>query len=218
MTRLPKLLARALFTAAVVLAVGSSMPAAGAGAYLQRPMPEAGNLPASINLPGGLRAVLVPGKARVDTRLNVPAQQQGCCYILLNSSYQQYAITDQPTNSNGRLANHLYMWQDNNWSTQRWYYYFFTNNTYTFQSEYNGYCMNVPGYSTMPGTQMIIYPCNPGSPTANEEFYSNGTMIWPSYDTNLAIAIGSNFPGNGAWVMIYTGDSSNWKEQWVFAG
>lgn len=90
---------------------------------------------------------------------------------LANSSYPKYVITVQPTNSNGRLTNRLYMWANNGWNSQVFYQWSYRN-TYIrlYISQYNGKCISVPGASRKPGTQLIVYSCI-GFPT-NERFQS----------------------------------------------
>jgi hypothetical protein len=145
---------------------------------------------------------------------------------------QYYAITDEWQNINGRQPNHLYMWTDGGWTTQKWTEWYNQNsNTFAFQSQYAGNistgaigygCINIPGGSTG-GEQLLDYSCN-GVPV-NEQFQwaypgtpaANAYIGYSSY-SSLDIAIGNNFPGNGAWVIAYKyGNSFGWKEQWIAA-
>lgn len=134
---------------------------------------------------------------------------------LANSSYPKYVITVQPTNSNGRLTNRLYMWANNGWNSQVFYQWSYRN-TYIrlYISQYNGKCISVPGASRKPGTQLIVYSCI-GFPT-NERFQSwKAGYLTPAYNSRLALAIGSSFPGNGAHVITYGLNPSSWKEKWI---
>ena len=118
---------------------------------------------------------------------------------LANSSYPKYVITVQPTNGNGRLANRLYMWANNGWNTQVFYQWSYQN-TYirVYVSQYNSKCINVPGASGTPGTQLIAYSCM-GLPI-NERFQSWKAAIlrqfiteawpWPSEAVSQAMGHG----------------------------
>jgi hypothetical protein len=131
-----------------------------------------------------------------------------------------YVMTVQPSNSDGRLKNHVYMWEDHNWSTQRWDEgYDSTRGVYWFKSQYNGYCLNVPGYSRSTGVQLIVYPCGNDN---NERFvktYWVDIHAWEIsvyYDQALDLF---GRAGNGRWVM--TAAASNFHTDgnmhWDFA-
>jgi hypothetical protein len=173
-------------------------------------------------LPGGLLVKPVTGSLSPHSMPNTPRAiiDYGWVYIV-NYSQDTFAITVQPNNANGRLANHLYMWTNNGYTTQKFELLFDdSNSTYIFKSLYNSKCINVPGYSTTSGTQMIVYSCS-GYPS-NERFYGgdgcNGfcKILGLYYDDSLAISIGNNFPGDGAWVIIYANNALNWKDQWYW--
>lgn len=175
----------------------------------------------ALRLAGGLCAVPATGSRRAHL-----AQPASCVtdqgpVILVSLADTAYAITDQPTTANGRLANHLYMWANNNWSTQKFDLLFNScNGTLQFRSDYNSNdCINVPGASRSSGVQLIIWPCgnypNELFVAAIDDFSADNLLL--SYDENLSVAIGSNFPGNGAFVITYGTSYSNSKEGWLFA-
>ena len=168
----------------------------------------------AITLPGGLCGVRVAG-ARSAAEPNLPGFVNVGTVQIVNSSHLGYGITDQPTTSDGRQANHLYMWTISaaNWSTQRWTVWEDTSaGTYTFQSAYGGAsggvaygCINVPRFTKSSGVQLIVYSCS-GVPN-NERFFSSGgtaSSLQANYSPYPLIGIGSNFPGNGAWVITWT--------------
>jgi hypothetical protein len=203
--------------AAISLSLATASQASTAG-------PSATGRSATPALPGGLRVVKVPrSRAAAHPGLATGWEYQYSAF-LINPKYD-YALTLQPSSSSGRLENHLYMWALNNWNTQEWaiYSYYNTNAT-IFVSAYNGLCINVPGVSTTSGTQLIAYTCTasaegPGGEAKNEVFQlgngsAGGAVFLLSYDYNLAISIGSNFPGNGAWVIIYGTNYYNAEENW----
>jgi hypothetical protein len=219
------LLVLATTAAAAALTVPAAIPASAASA-LQLPGYGTSARSASLALPGGLRAVRVP---RSRTAAKAPDFSFPWEYdesTLLENSQDSYDITLQPSSYSGRLANHLYMWANNDWNTQIWDVYQYNGGgIYLFVSEYNGLCINVPGVSTS-SVQLIVYSCSGGSVAGvpkNEVFdgYTGssspkGTVFTPSYDYDLAIGIGSNFPGNGAWVITYGRNFSNYEENWAF--
>jgi hypothetical protein len=122
------------------------------------------------------------------------------------------------------------MWSinPNDWTTQIWTVWFDNSNkTYVFQSTYNGAsggsayaCINVTGWATTSGVQLIVYDCS-GIPN-NERFslptapMTNGLADWmrANYSPNPWVVIGNNFPGDGAWVITWTripGYQGNWQ-------
>lgn len=184
--------------------------------------------PQRLILPGGLR--VKPGNGRLSPHsmpnaLNIT--DYGWVYIV-NYSQDTYAITDNQKNTGGRLANHLYMWVNNGWSTQKWeLLYDSSNSTYIFKSLYDGHdggvahgCINVPGESRNQGTQLIVYSCSgyPNNERFNNFTYCNGYChnLSLHYDGNLCLDIGNNFPGDGAWVITYGCRSADWKQQWYW--
>jgi hypothetical protein len=215
----------AVTVCAVAMSVGLATAAQASPAS-----PPATGRPASLALSGGLRAVRVPGSPAAARSPDLPPlwTYKGT-WIFDNVLYSD-AITLQPSNSSGRLANHLYMWAYNDWSTQKWYAYeYYSLDDYLFVSAYNGLCINVPRVSTTSGTQLIVYSCaaesgGPGGEPKNEVFnaYAGksfggvaGTVFLPSYDSDLALGIGSGFPGNGPWVIVYSKNYSNYEENWA---
>jgi len=200
-----------------------------AGASSQPSSPQAVRPdPQRLILPGGLRVKPGNGRLTPHSMPNAPnITDYGWVYIV-NYSQDTFAITDNQNNTGGRLANHLYMWTNNGWSTQKWeLLYDSSNYTYIFKSLYDGHdggvahgCINVPRVSTDPGTQLIVYSCS-GYPQ-NERFHAgNGCngyckILRLYYDDSLAIDIGNNFPGNGAWVITYGYNANNWEEQWYW--
>jgi hypothetical protein len=185
--------------------------------------------PQGLILPGGLRAKPANGSLSPHRMPNAPQSiiDYGPVYIV-NASQDTFAITVQPWDSNGRLANHLYMWTNSNYNTQQFDELYDTSNrTYIWKSVYNGLCINVPQSTSSSGIQLIVYSCN-GYP-ANERFSLspgpiNGCntfchLLEASYNTSVSIAIGNGFPvptGNGAWVITYGSNNQNWKEQWYW--
>jgi hypothetical protein len=192
---------------------------------------QATGRPAALALPGGLRAVPVKGSRAAADSPSLPAgwvNEGG--FALANETNQGYVITDQPTNSDGRSANHLYMWADNGWSTQIFDdEYNSSTNMNVFVSQYDGAdggvaygCINFPGATPDQGIQLIVYSCGVTGQYSNEEFKANYACSNNScqaysvaYNSDLAIAIGSNFPGNGAWVITYDLNLSNPNEIWT---
>jgi hypothetical protein len=169
----------------------------------------------AITLPGGLCGVRVAG-ARSAAEPDLSGLEDIGTANIINSSHLGYGITDQPTTSDGRQANHLYMWTISaaNWSTQRWTIWLDKSaGTYTFQSAYGGAsgglaygCINVPEFTKKSGVQLIVYSCS-GVPDNERFFASSGTSssLQANYSPYPLIGIGSNFPGNGAWVISWTG-------------
>lgn len=142
-------------------------------------------------------------------------------YRYAYDSGQYWAITDQPSDANGRLQDHLYMWQWQSDDTQIWtVWYNPTTLHFVFQSTYDGKCINIPGGATG-GEQMLNYSCT--DVPENEQFqtvyggYPGAVQYIGSGDyLSLDIAIGDNFPGNGAWVIAYKyGNTTGWKERWL---
>jgi hypothetical protein len=129
---------------------------------------------------------------------------------LVNRSDPTWAITVESNN-------HLYMEPTAGASDQEWQAY--NNgggNGWIFVSDADSKCINVPGVGTNSGTQLIVYPCGAvkneiftAAPESSPEFFAL------SYDSNLSIGIGNDFPGDGAWVITYTTNTSNWEEQWT---
>lgn len=206
-------------TAQAASASGASMAPGGthpraAGAHSSCPR-------RALRLAGGLCAVPAAG-SRQGRRVSAAScvTDEGPV-ILVSQADTAYAITDQPTTASGRLANHLYMWVNNNWSTQKFDFWFNScNNTIKFQSDYNtNDCINVPGASRSSGVQLIIYPCgnyaNELFVASVDDFSADNFLL--SYDENLSVAIGSNFPGNGAFVITYGTSYANSKEGWGLA-
>ena len=192
--------------------------------------PSATGRPASLALSGGLRAVRVPGSRTAVNSPDLPPLWTYKGTWVFENVLDAYAITIQTSNSDGKLANHLYMWDYYGNTTQQWYAYeYYSLDDYLFVSAYNGLCINVSGVSGKSGTQLIVYSCaaqagGPGGEPKNEVFNSYagknfdgvaGTVFLPSYDSDLAIGIGNNFPGNGAWVIVYTTNYSNYEENWA---
>ena len=212
--------------AAVTVCVAAMSIGLAAAAQASTAGPAATGRPASLALPGGLQVVSVPGSRAAADSPSFPA---GWVYNglvqLANWNNYSYVISVQPSNSSGRVANRLYMWANSDATTQYFYVWAHTeadSNVLVFQSEYNGDCINVPGVSTH-STQLIVYPCQGGSGNIsgiaeNEVFDRYGLLdaqsFTLSYDSSLALAIGSNFPGNGAWVISYGTNYSNPNEQW----
>ena len=214
---------RSLFHVLLVLATAPavlSVSAASSASAVTAPQVsghEAAGRSAPLALAGGLRAVPVQG-AGLQAAAPSPNLPPGWHYDgpvrLANSRYPKYVITVQAANSNGRRANRLYMWANNGRNTQVFYQWSYRS-TYirVYASKYNGKCISIPGASRTPGTQLIVYSCI-GLPT-NERFQSwKAGYLTPIYNRYLALAIGSGFPGNGAWVITYGLNPSNWKEKW----
>jgi hypothetical protein len=162
---------------------------------------------------GGFCAVPAHASTRARGQLNAASVRDLGIAFIHNYQYSDYVITLQPTDGSGRHANHLYMWRDNGWSTQKWeMYYDSGNSTYIFQSKYNGKCINVPGSSSTPGTQLIVYSCY-GYPN-DERFIRQAVpgsiqeQMKTYYNSNRYLSIGTSFPGNGAWVIIYNATRS----------
>jgi hypothetical protein len=218
--------------AAVLL--GTALPASATSSPTSghQTVPSHDAIPRSgIKLPGGLRAIPETAKSRPQSSY-LPSGIVNLGTVRIANYYQDaYVITVQPSDSNGRLANHLYMWNNNDWSTQQFNVLKNDNdNTFIFESLYNNECINVPGASNTSGVQMIVYSCA-GYPV-NESFVDISQCIddtgasfcdiWRLYyNSYLALGVGSNFfdgnnptGGNGAWV-ISTNDWS-WKAEWVF--
>ncbi len=157
---------------------------------------------------GGLCAVPAHASTRTHRQLNAAGLEDLGIAFIHNYQYSDYVITLQPADGSGRHANHLYMWRDNGWTTQQWeMYYDPGNSTYIFQSKNNGKCINVPGSSSTPGTQLIVYSCY-GYP--NDERFTRHVVpgsiqeqMRTYYNSNRFLSIGTGFPGNGAWVIIY---------------
>jgi hypothetical protein len=211
-------------TAAAAALIGAA--AIPAGAVIAPPSPghETTGRPAALALPGGLRAVRVAGSPRSLSVL--PGWDNNGLVTLTSYDNENYAVTLQPTNSDGRIANDLYMWTFNDWSTQVFDQLFYAGGAepdQVYVSQYNGECINVPGDSTMSGKQLIVYSCTAGKTlngySINAQFFANVTAFYSVlelwYDNDLAMAIGSDFPGNGAYVITYGTNDSNPKEQWV---
>jgi hypothetical protein len=212
--------------AAVTLCATAMSIGLATAAHASTTGPPTTGRPASLAPLGGLRAVQAP---RVHKAINAPSLPSGWQFVnsiyFLNVTYD-YAISVQPTTSDGRTKNDLYMWAFGRDNTQTWdVYQYLSSNAYLFVSAYNGLCINVPGVTTTSGTQLIVYSCaaqagGPGGEPKNEVFQEvvgnvHGDVLLPSYDFNLAVGIGSGFPSNGPWVIIYSRNYSNYEENWV---
>jgi hypothetical protein len=216
------LLLIATTAAAAALTVPAAIPAAAATAT-QSPGHETSG-PASPTL-SGMRAVPVPGKQAAVHALSLPNGWKFDSSIILENVDYSDAMTIQTSDSDGKLTNHLYMWNFYGNTTQYWdAYQYLTSDNYLFVSEYNGLCINVPGVSTQ-STQLIVYSCagqsgGPGGEPKNEvfnEYVGNdgGAVLELSYDHNMAVGIGSGFPSNGPWVITYPTNYSNYEENWA---
>jgi hypothetical protein len=204
-----------LCVAAMSLGLATAAQASAAG-------PPATRRPAPAVLSGGLRAVRVP---RSRNAVNDPDFSSPWEYdesvLLENIKVGTYAVTINTSN------NHLHMWDYYGNTTQIWdVYQYAGGGEYLFVSEYDGLCINVPKVSTSSGVQLIVYSCSGGTIAGvpkNEVFDGSvgsaspsGTVFTLEYDYDLAIDIGNNFPGNGAWVITYGTNYSNYEENWAF--
>ena len=223
----PVMAAVAVLTLSVALPAGATAALAPTGSHKACP-------PHAVTLPGGLCAVHALGKRLADAP-NLGGLQDLGTVNIVNFSHDTYGITDNPTNVNGMLANHLYMWaiSSQNWSTQIWTMWFDnSNDTYVFQSTYNGSlgnvhggvaygCINVPGVTKSSGVQLIVYSCS-GIPN-NERFIATplastsdlADELQANYSPYLKVGIGNNFPGNGPWVITWSGSVDS-NSQWQF--
>jgi len=221
-----------VIAAVTVMTLSTALPA-GATVTLQATRSYAACPPHTVViLPGGLCAVHAFGRTRPRGEPMLAGLQDLGTVNIVSFNSDTYGITDQPTNGNGRLQNHLYMWSinPNNWTTQIWTVWFDNGNkTYVFQSAYNGSgggvaygCINVPGFTTASGIQLIVYSCA-GSPN-NERFAlpsvpgTGGLADYmrANYKPNPYVAIGNNFPGNGAWVITWESLAGLNNARWQF--
>jgi hypothetical protein len=186
----------------------ASSTASARGTHSQAITPHPRCTQNGVAVSGGFCAVPAHESVQTHVQLNAAGLEDLGIVFIHNYKYPVYVVTLQPSDGGGRHANHLYMWADNGWSTQKWeMYYDPSNSTYVFQSKNNGKCINVPGSSSTPGTQLIVYSCD-GYPN-DERFYRGSVggsieeQIKTYYNANRFLSIGSDFPGNGAWVIIY---------------
>lgn len=228
-----KIVTRMMFSGAILLATtGILVSGASAGTHSAA---QQNSCPSNaIVLHGGFCAVPVHGSLRAWARTQITAPDKSTFSVYIVNPYNNgdYVMTVQPTNSGGRRANNVYMWENFNYTTQRWTMgYDSTRQTYWFQSQYDGSggglshaCLNVPGSTRNTNVGLIVYQCGNYN---NERFnlvydsLSGHDAIVPYYTVvtppNLCIGVGSGYPPHdGSTVITWTcpGISSNTNLQW----